>query len=376
MRSLTFKTKILFIAILPLIFVALALIILSFYQVHNVGNKNAKAFANLMLELKRSELKNYTEVSLTTVKDVYKDNLSSPQNFKEATDNIVSNLDYVGDDFFFVYDYNNVIDDLEKSVGIIENTLNDNVINTFRITSITILLFSLSIGLVATRFTLSEGKLADEKLNQLAQKVVVAQEEERGRVANDLRYQVNKNLTLITKHLQKTSSVISDIQAREQFRAIAKALNITIANVQKISGDLRPAKLDELGLHLSIEILAKEVSEKRKINISYKSSKEIAPFRSEVETSIYRIIQETLQTVMNQKDVKSISIRANQNVNQLRLTIRSQGGGFNIKEIDNSSSRLREEMTNIRVRAESIGGSASIFSSIDTGTYIKIDIPV
>ncbi|MGH1485314.1 MAG: ATP-binding protein [Cellvibrionaceae bacterium] len=380
MRVLSFKTKILLLVIVPLFLVSLSLIFLSIYQTKKLGSENAEAFSSLMFELRRSELKNYTEVSLTTVKDIYNNkNLGKANDFQEAADNIINNLDYVGDDFFFVYDYKSVIDDLGLSVGDIEAQLNKNIIGTFRITAIVVLAFAVLVGFIVARFTISEGKLADDKLQRLSRKAVVVQEEERGRVAGDLQKVVSRALVVVRNKLQflAKDSVFQKENKRNDFLKSMVVLDKTIKEIHRISGELRPKVLDEIGLYAAVEALSIETSEKYSVQISFKKMGDNARLRSEVETSLYRIVQEAIKNIVTHSRALTANIRFSQSHALLKLTIQDQGAGFNVHEVMNKNSgKGGVGLFDMRVRAESLGGTISFFSTEDMGTVIRIEVPV
>lgn len=372
MKTISFKNKILLLVVTPLILVSLSLVVLSVYQSQTLGTKNAQAFENLMFELRRSELKNYTEVSLTTVKDLYNENSGVASNYKEANENIVNNLDFIGDDFFFVYDYKSVISDLGRSVGDIEAELNKNVIDTFRLTSILVLLFSVLVGLIVMRITAHEGRMADEKLQDLSRQVVQIQEEERGKLARDLQKLVNKNLVAIRT---KWDSLVKGSSMREskkgsEFILSMKVLDKAIYELHRISGELRPAILDRVGLFLSVKKFVEDFREEKDIDISFKSMGETGQLRTEVETSIYRIVQVSLENIFEYSNNPEITVRLVFAQNRIKVNIQDRSASFNMRNMMGEKS-----VGDMQIRIESLGGVFAVFSEKGVGTIIKFEVP-
>lgn len=90
MQSLSFKTKILLLVIIPLILVSLALTLLSIYQARELGNKNVDSFSEMIFTLRRGELKNYTELAITAVKHLYENSDPNDLNTQEKAKEIYS----------------------------------------------------------------------------------------------------------------------------------------------------------------------------------------------------------------------------------------------------------------------------------------------
>ncbi len=153
---------------------------------------------------------------------------------------------------------------------------------------------------------------------------------------------------------------------------VASILNKTIKQVNKISGDLRPEVLDNDGLYVAIQMLVSKVSQESNVKIVYKKLESSRRFEEEIETAIYRIIQEGLNNLVNHSGAKIASIRLRQTHNTLHLALQDDGMWFNIKD----SAKLGVGFADMRVRAESLGGHFSVFSSKDIGTVVKVDIPV
>ena len=108
MKSLSFKTKILLLVIIPLVVVSLLLTMLTVYQAKELGSRNVEKFSDMIFDLRRKELKNYTSLATSAIKHVYnKSNLDILKSQAEAKE-IFRNLEFSEDGYFFVYDYDGV----------------------------------------------------------------------------------------------------------------------------------------------------------------------------------------------------------------------------------------------------------------------------
>jgi len=343
MQSLSFKTKILLLVIIPLILVSLALTSLSIYQATELGDKNVKSFSEMIFNLRRGELKNYTELATTAVKHLYENADPNDIGTQEKAKDIFRNLEFGEDGYFFVYDYNGVnvthpkkpqlegknlwgiqdpngtylirslvnqaktpeggftdyiwdkpskgrqvakigysmglndwgwmvgtglyVDDLEDAVEGIEAEVSDNIQGTLKLIAGLALACTIIVGLIGARFTMSEGKLADEKLQLLSRKAVEGQEEERGRVARELQEGINKALHATRSKLKDVAKAgsLTEPQARKDFLQAVTILDHSIKEIYRISGELRPEILDNLGLYPAVEALVEKISEESSV---------------------------------------------------------------------------------------------------------------
>jgi two-component system, NarL family, sensor kinase len=450
MKFLSFKTKILLLVVVPLVFVSVALTLLSINQANKLGSKNVDSFSNMIFDLRRGELKNYTELAITAVKHVYFDQGLNDVDAQEEAKKILRNLEFGEDGYFFVYDYAGMniahpkkpqlegkklwnlqdssgvylirslieeakkpeggytnyiwdkpsknrevgkigysmsldnwrwmvgtglyIDDLEEAVSGIEAEVKDNIRGTLEMIAGLALACTLVVGFIGVRFTMSESKLADQHLQQLSRKAVTGQEEERSRVARDLQKDINQSLIAARAKLHDVAKFnsLENEAARKSFSSAVTLLNQTIKDVYRISGELRPEMLDRMGLYAAAEALVEKVSSSSDVEISFKKTVVGERLREEIETALYRIIQEGLNNIVNHSQSSIASVRIRQTNHSIGLMIQDNGIGFNSK----NTSKLGVGFADMRVRAEALGGTFSVFSSGGIGTIVKIEVPL
>lgn len=449
--NLTFKTKILLLVVVPLILVSVTLTLLTISQATKLGKQNVESFSEMIFDLRRGELKNYTELALTSIKHIHDNAGENVAESQEAAKDILRNLSFGADGYFFVYDYEGVnvahpkkpqlegknlwdiqdsngvylirslvdgakkdggdytdyvwdkpskgreegkigfsmglqdwqwmigtglyIDDLEDAVKGIEAEVNSSITGTIQLVALVAIVFTVVVGLVGARYTMSEGKLADDKLRQLSLKVVQSQEEERARVSRNLQKDISHELVEVLGQLKQVASggPVDDPRKDPNFVAAVKTLNKTISDVYRISGELRPEALDKDGLFVAAEQLAEDMTRERGIEVSFKkmlaSEKRM---RSEVEISLYRIIQTALDNVVEHSQADNVTIRIRQTQDQVSLNIQDNGVGFNTATEGGRGLGIAD----MRVRAEALGGTFHIFSTENQFTVIKVDIPL
>ena len=450
MKFLSFKTKILILVLLPLVLVSVALTLLSINQTSKLGRKNVDSFSNMIFDLRRNELKNYTKLATTAVKHLYVGAGLGDVEAQEKAKEILRNLEFGKDGYFFVYDYTGVnvahpkkpqlegkklwnlqdssgiylirslieeakkpeggytnyiwdkpsenrevgkigysmglddwrwmvgtglyIDDLEEAVSGVEAEVEDNITGTLKMIAGLALACTLVVGFIGVRFTMSESKLADKHLQQLSRKAVAGQEEERSRVARDLQKGINQALIAARANLHDVAKAnsLEEEAARKSFASAVTLLNQTIKDVYRISGELRPEILDRVGLYAAAEALVEKTSSSSDVDISFKTVVVGERLREEIETALYRIVQEGLNNIVDHSQSSIASVRIRQAKYLIGLTIQDNGIGFNSRH----TSKLGVGFADMRVRAEALGGTFSVFSSGGIGTVVKIEVPL
>jgi two-component system NarL family sensor kinase len=104
-KNIYFKSKIILLVVVPLTLVSVALTLLSINQASKLGRENADSFSNMIFDLRRGELKNYTELAITAVQHIYQNTDLDNVYAQEEAKKILRNLEFGEDGYFYVYDY-------------------------------------------------------------------------------------------------------------------------------------------------------------------------------------------------------------------------------------------------------------------------------
>ncbi|MEH6632504.1 MAG: cache domain-containing protein [Halopseudomonas aestusnigri] len=272
------------------------------------------------------------------------------------------------------------IDDVISQVEAFELEVQDRIWQT----SIIILIITFtSLGVVfftGIAINLHERRLADVKLKELTQRIIETQEEERGRVARELHDGISQILVSIKyaheMALNKAQQAEGDTE--EVAKAIdkgANALNIAINEVRRISRDLRPSILDDLGLSPALESLAHEFSERTdiKVKISTVTFKNLLP--KDAKTTLYRVAQEALTNIERHSNADRVNLVLSASKGIVTLSIIDNGAGFDIHHLNIKKDPLAGiGLRNMQERLEHHGGELEITSS-PKGTTIMAILP-
>ncbi len=220
--------------------------------------------------------------------------------------------------------------------------------------------------------TFRERAQADAALKKLTQRIVDTQEEERGRVARELHDGISQILVSVRYALDLTNRRLrkGDARAGDSLRKGLESLTTAIQEVRRISRDLRPGSLDDLGLGPAIKTLADEFSDRTGIA----SKLETVVFRNRLDedakTALFRIAQEALTNIERHADATEVTIRLFGHRRGATLRIQDNGKGF---ETDPGSSGLG--LRNMQERIEQLDGTFRILAS-NEGTVIEAEVPL
>ncbi len=210
---------------------------------------------------------------------------------------------------------------------------------------------------------ISEQRQADRKLKALAHRVVSSQEEERARVSRELHDHICQLLVSIKYQFELVGHRLAH-PGDAPVTAIDKeisALSKAIGEVRRISHDLRPALLDDLGLPAALEHIGNELAQRSglKVRVSRQVHEERLPELQAV--SLFRVAQEALRNVERHAQAAHVDIRLDDAGDRLELRITDDGVGFDVKNIELSKDR-GIGLTNMRERVERNGGTFQLSS--------------
>jgi two-component system sensor histidine kinase UhpB len=153
----------------------------------------------------------------------------------------------------------------------------------------------------------------------------------------------------------------------------------TLRAIRNLSLDLRPSALDDLGLLPALRWYIKEYQQKFSLSVDFQASglKERLP--TEIETVVYRIVQEALTNVARHAQAHTVQVRVEGDAETIQVTISDDGKGFKMERYQQTLEPGQEHgwgMVGMRERASLLGGTLRITSSPGKGTTIYASIPV
>ncbi len=213
-----------------------------------------------------------------------------------------------------------------------------------------------------------------ERLKLLSRRLMEVQESERRNIALELHDEIGQVLTGLKLTLEMgTRLPPAEVGASlDQARTL---VNDLMARVRKLSLDLRPAMLDDLGLLPTLLWHFEHYSAQTQIRVNFKhSGLEKRRFTPEVETSAYRLVQEALTNIARHARVDEAMVRISTHQNTLLIEIEDKGAGFDVESVLAASAT--SGLAGMRERAVLLGGRLAVDSRTGTGTRLIAELSI
>jgi two-component system, chemotaxis family, CheB/CheR fusion protein len=218
---------------------------------------------------------------------------------------------------------------------------------------------------------ITDRRQMEQERERLLRRIVSSQEEERQRIARELHDELGQHLTALKIGLE----------ALQPPHDGAKRLTRIVADmdrsVDRLTLELRPPVLDDVGLHGAIGSLVEQFTEASGLRVDVHASGADGDRLPEtVETTLYRVLQEALTNVWKHAVAKNVSVIVERTDGQVQLIVEDDGSGFEDGNGSDDDARSRFGLLGIRERLSLIGGSCNIESAPGRGTTLYARVPL
>jgi signal transduction histidine kinase len=203
-------------------------------------------------------------------------------------------------------------------------------------------------------------------------RVVTAQELERRRLARELHDETGQALTTILLGLRTVEEASTPGEARTAAASVRELVLETLQDVRRLAVELRPKALDDFGLVPALERLTVTFAEQTGIDVDFQAVLPSTRLPAEVETTLYRIVQEALTNVVKHARANRISILVTRKDGSVTAVIEDDGGGFDPAHTRDGGLGL----IGMRERVALVGGRIEIESSAESGTALVAEVPL
>ncbi len=203
-------------------------------------------------------------------------------------------------------------------------------------------------------------------------RAVQAQEVERRRLARELHDETGQALTSILLGLSAVERAESAEAARFAARALRNLVVETLQNVRRLAVELRPSALDDFGLEPALRRLGQTVREGGDLDVQVEARLGAHRLPADVETALYRIVQEALTNVVKHAGAAHVSIVLTRKQNSVLVMIEDDGRGFD-------ATRPTVEglgLLGMRERVELLDGSFQLEATPRAGTTLIVELPL
>jgi PAS domain S-box-containing protein len=234
-----------------------------------------------------------------------------------------------------------------------------------------------TMGMVVTDLT--ETRRTEELLRALTHRVVQVQEDERGRVALELHDGITQMLCGI---LFRSQALVASLSAREgpakrEAKKLRDMAGKTAEEVERVSRNLRPSVLDQLGLVAALRDASTEFTERTGVSVKLACTPLTARLPADTELTLYRILQEALRNVEKHAHARQVTVGLTQPGVFVQLVIHDDGIGF---DPDHRPAKRNGKgglgLLSMSERATYVGGALKLKSVRRQGTEIEVRIPL
>jgi PAS domain S-box-containing protein len=215
------------------------------------------------------------------------------------------------------------------------------------------------------------GRLAEERL-MLMRKLVHAQEEERRRVALEIHDGIGQVLTSISLFASDLPEVVPE-EHRARAERVRELIQRAIADSRMLVWSLRPPDLERLGLVPAIQHLVENLLERATEHIDVLDETGGRRLTPEIETVVFRVVQEALNNATKYAHASSISVVVAIRDGVLSAVVEDDGRGFDIETVETSGG---VGLGGMRERADFVGGRLVVESAKDVGTVVRLEVPI
>lgn len=208
-------------------------------------------------------------------------------------------------------------------------------------------------------------RLEDERRDSSA-RVLAAQENERLRIARELHDELGQTLTAVALRAEHTAQRAG--AEHPEFTQLAELVQQSLADVRRISHELRPGALEELGLLNALISLCARISEQTGLRIHREFEGPIPDLPSDVELAVYRIAQEALTNAVRHSQASDVTVSLRCCGSDLVLSVKDQGKGLPDHVVAGGG------LTGMRERAMLIGATLAIESVPEAGVDVTLHL--
>jgi PAS domain S-box-containing protein len=240
-------------------------------------------------------------------------------------------------------------------------------------------IYPLEAGISVFSRDVTERKRVEQDLHELSGRVLQSQDDERRRIARELHDGTAQNIAAIALILRRLTG-LPEARADEIQKPLEESLAMVdqcLSEMRTLSYLLHPPLLDEIGLAPALRWYVNGFTRRSGIKVSLHIPAEVGRLSSDVETALFRVIQESLGNVHRHSGSKTATIRLRRTRAEVVLTISDKGSGIGVTTSGKSDDEIRSlgvGIAGMSARLRQLGGKLEVRSS-DRGTTIRAVVP-
>lgn len=217
------------------------------------------------------------------------------------------------------------------------------------------------------------GPPSPEALRAWAVSLVDAREEERLRIARGMHDELGQLLTALQLELASLALVAREAAQAQRIASMKALIDETMVAVRRISDDLRPLMLDDLGLNAAVESLARTAAARMGIEVTVRHDEADPPIQPSVATALYRIVQEALTNVARHAHATDVSIDLRTQGRETVLKVEDNGVGLPEDALERTDSW---GLRGLLERVNLCGGTLVLENAPGSGARMTVRLPI
>ena len=211
---------------------------------------------------------------------------------------------------------------------------------------------------------------------ELLRRLVRAQEDEQRRISRELHDQMGQSLAALLLGLKSLKNLVKSDRGASQIQRLQDITSRIADEMHSLIRELRPTALDDLGLYTALSNYIDEWSQRSNIAADFHSNGLLQTrLEGQIESTIYRIVQEALNNVMKHAQAQSVSVIIERRESRVSVIVEDNGIGFDVEELMKPPARNRRfGLLGMKERAMLVGGSLNIESTPGVGTTVLMHI--
>ncbi len=213
-----------------------------------------------------------------------------------------------------------------------------------------------------------------QELHKLTERLFESQEEERRRIARELHDEAGQSLTAVKLGLDRLEQKIDPDQQQlvDELKETRRMLVRTSSEIRRLSYNLHPTLLSDLGLEPALNLYFKEIQSRAGLEIEFKMIGFDQRLDKDLETALYRFSQEAMTNTLKHSGAEIFKIKIIKSYPKIIFTAEDDGVGFDPTAVN--GDRLRLGLLGMRERASLLGGTFQIQGRPGKGAKIRIEI--
>ena len=226
-------------------------------------------------------------------------------------------------------------------------------------------------GYIGSAMDVTEHRLAEEALSSLNHRLLESIENERSRIARELHDDFAQRMALTAMELDGLGNALAhDEDLQERVRRLSARTAQLGSDLQAVSHNLHPAKLEYLGLVAAADAFCREISAQHYVRVDFRHQAVPERLSKTIALGVFRVLQEALSNAVKHSRTHELSVTLRGEADGIALEVADSGIGF---DVDASSNGLG--LLSMRERLALIGGGIAIDSRPGHGTVVRVNVP-